>query len=304
MFDKSIPGMQRVLYEEVLAELQRLDVRSGRIAVTVRNLSIVDSIKRKLNRIILTDEYKQQVREFARAYNEITKLQTEFWRTIEPQFKPRPLLKALRNQAVDDIVNQMTNRVQVSIGDALTDILRTNITAGGSYAELAEQMRLTLLNTPGGKKGLLDSTIKTISTTSINQFNRQYTNIVASDLGYVWFRYANTEIMTSRPFCQAMVENHRYFHISQVPELLQGKYLGVRMEYVDNKTGETKKVELGRNGLPAGFIEGTNVDNFFINAGGWNCGHSINPVAEQQVPVAVREAIKAMGYYKAWERAQ
>jgi hypothetical protein len=303
-FDKSIPAMQRVMYEEILAELKRLDVRSGRIAVTVRNLSIVDSIKRKLNRLILNDEYKAQVREFARAFNEITKLQNEYWRTIEPQFKPRPLLKAIRNQAIDDVVRNMTTGVSATISDQLTSILRTNITAGGSYADLVGQMREALTNTPE-TKGILDRSVRTVTQTSINQYNRQYTNIVASDLGYVWFLYANTEINTSRPFCQAMVENHRYFHISQVPDLLEGKYLGQRMRYKDNKTGEEKTVEIyAKTGLPDGFIAGTNVDNFFTNAGGWNCGHSINPLAERQVPVAIREAVYATAAYKRWARAQ
>lgn len=300
-FDKTIPSLQRALYEEMLEQLGRLDLKNGRIAVTVKNMSIVNSIKAKLGRLILNDDYRKEVKAFIKAFNEVTKLQNDYWRTVEPTFKPRALLKAIRVQAINDTVEQMTTTLQANISDQLTSILRNNITAGGSYAELADQMRTMLNNTPESK-GIIDRYVKTVTTTSINQFSRQYTSIVSSDLGYTWYRYSNTEIKTSRGFCQAMVENHRFFHISQVPELLEGKYLGRRMEYVDNITGERRKVEIYRKtGLPEGFIEGTNVANFFINAGGWNCGHSIDPVNEKQVPRAVREEIMQTAAYKAWK---
>lgn len=295
--------MQRTLYNEVLEELKRLDLNGDNVKVTVKNLGILASIQKKMNRLILNEDYRKEVREFIKGYNEVVKLQNEYWRSIEPTFKPRPLLKAIRAQAVQDIARSMTERISADVGDSLVQLLRTNITTGGSYAELTEVMRSSILDNPDtGKKGILDTQIKTIAKTSINQFSRQYTQVVSSDLGYEWFRYSNTEIKTSRGFCQSMVENHRYFHISQVPELLEGKYLGRRMEYVDNISGESKTVAIyKRTGLPDGFIEGTNISNFFVNAGGWNCGHSIDPVNEKQVPRAVREEIMQTTAYKAWE---
>ena len=299
-FDKSIPGLQGKVYAEMLEQVKRLDISDGRIAVTVKNLSILNSIKGKLNRIILNDEYRGEIKDFAKAFNDVYKLQAEYWRGIESTFKPRPLLKAIRNQSITDVVKGLTDGIGANVSDALINILRTNITAGGSYAELSNQLRESLTRTPASD-GILDRYLKTTTITSINQFNRQYTNLVSSDLGYEWFRYANTEIQTSRGFCQSMCE-HRYFHISQVPELLQGKYLGQRMKYQDNETGETKTVEIyKRTGLPYGFIEGTNADNFFTNAGGWNCGHSIQSVNERQVPAAVVAEVEATAEYKSWK---
>lgn len=302
-FDKSIPRLQSLLYREILNEVKDLDVKGDRIAVTVRNLSKLNSIKNKLNRLILNKEYQKEVKEFAKAFNEVYKLQFEYWRSVEKTFKPRPLLKAVRNQAITDVVKNLTTQgISANVSDQITNILRTNITTGGSYTKLTEQLRESLVNTPQSK-GILDRYIKTVAKTSISQFNRQYTQIVSNDLGYTWFRYLNSEILTSRGFCQAMVENHQFFHISQVPEMLQGKYLGKRMTYKDNIDNETKTVDLySKTNLPYGFIEGTNEANFFVNAGGWNCGHSINPVNERQVPVDVREKVYQTQAYKSWLR--
>ena len=292
-FDKSIPKLQSILYREMILEIKRLDTKGDKLSVTVKNLSILTSIKNKLNRLILNDEYKAEIKEFAKAFNSVYKLQFEYWKSIEADFKPRPLLKAIRNQAIQDTVQQLTTQgISANVSDAIIGILRTNITSGGSYADLANQLRQSLTNTPESK-GILDRYVKTVTKDSITQFNRQFTQIVSNDLGYTWFKYTNSEIETSRPFCQAMVENYPYFHISQVPELLQGKYLGQKMTYTDNVNGETKTVELNKKtGLPSGFIAGTNPENFFIRAAGWQCGHSINPVAERQVPKAIREQVE------------
>lgn len=290
-FDKSIPALQDKLFKEMLTEIKRLDTKGDKISVTVKNLSILTSIKNKLNRLILNKEYVAEIKEFAKAFNTVYSMQFDYWRGIEKKFKPKPLLKAIRNQAINDAVLSLTSQgISANVSDAIIGILRTNITAGGSYADLAEQLRQSLINTPESK-GILDRYVKTVANDSIQQFNRQYTQIVSNDLGYTWFRYMNTDIETTRCFCDAMTDKN-YFHISEVPGLLEGK--GLKCE------GEPVPM-YKKTGLPYGMIEGTNAENFFIRAGGWNCRHSINPVAERQVPGNIREAVFATPEYKAWK---
>jgi hypothetical protein len=97
----------------------------------------------------------------------------------------------------------------------------------------------------------------------------------------------NTDIETTRCFCDKMTDKN-YFHISEVPEVLKG--LGCD---IYKKTG-----------LPYGMIDGTNPENFFIRAGGWNCRHSIHPVAERQVPKNIRDEVYATPAYISWKAAQ
>lgn len=283
-FNKSIPQLQSKLYKEMIAEIKRLDTNGDKISVTVKNLSVLTSIKNKLNRLILNDDYKAEIKEFAKAFNSVYNLQFEYWKSVESTFKPKPLLKAIRNQAITDTVQSLTTQgISANVSDAIIGILRTNITAGGSYADLAEQLRQSLTNTPQSK-GILDRYVKTVAHDSINQFSRQYTQIVSNDLGYSWYRYMNSDIETTRCFCDKMTDKD-FFHISEVPTMLKG--LGCDI-YAKTK-------------LPYGMIDGTNADNFFIRAGGWNCGHSIQPVAERQVPVAVLDAVYATTEYKYWK---
>lgn len=286
-FDKSIPDLQDRLYKEVIDQIKRLDTKGDKIAVTVKNLSILASIKTKLNSIILNPDYRDQIKEFVSAFNTVYSMQFEYWKSIEKSFKPKPLLKAIKNQAIFDAVQSLTTQgISANVSDAIIGILRQNVTSGGSYKALSEQLRQSLTNTPESK-GILDRYVKTIANDSIQQFNRQYTHIVASDLGYTWFRYMNSDIDTTRCFCDAMTDKN-YFHISEVPEMLKG--LGCD---IYKKTG-----------LPYGMINGTNPENFFIRAGGWNCRHSIHPVSERQVPGSIREDVFATTEYKAWKSAQ
>lgn len=284
------------MYEAIVEEVNRLDLYSdGKIRPTVKNLSILASIKSKINRIVLTDEYKKEVRDFAKAFNEVTKLQNEYWKGLETTFKPRPLLKEIRKQAITDVVGKLTEAgIGANVSDRIIDILRTNITTGGSYKKLTAQLRDGLLNTE--QKGYLDKYAKQVTVDSLNQYNAQYTQIVTSDLGYQWFKYDNTDIDTTRPWCDAMTDQP-YFHISEIPRLLRAEGLYY------NKDGVKTKVPLyDKTGLPHGMIPGTNADNLFIRRGGFNCGHQIRPVAERQVPLEVRERVFATAEYKAWIR--
>jgi len=292
-FDKSIPGLQGKLYDEMIEQIKRLDIKNGNLSVTVKNLSILNSIKGKLNRIILNPEYKGEIKAFLTSFNDVYKLQFEYWKGIEAKFTPRPLLKAIRNQAIADTAASLTTQgISANVSDNIIGILRTNITSGGSYASLAEQLRQSLVNTPESK-GILDRYVKTVASDSINQFSRSYTSIVASDLGYEFYRYMNSDIETTRCWCNAMTDLD-FFHVSELPALLKGE--GLKCD------GESVAI-YKKTGLPYGMIDGTNVENVFVRAGGYNCRHSIQPVNIRQVPKAVQDRVFNSLAYKAWKAA-
>jgi len=222
-------------------------------------------------------------------------LQNSYWKEQESKFKPRKVLTALRKQAISDTVNQLTESgIGVNVGERITEMLKASITSGGSYKKLTATLRDGLLNTE--QKGYLDRYAKQVTIDSLNQYSAQYSKVVSSDLGYEWFKYDNTDIDTTRPFCDAMTDQP-YFHISQVPSLLRAEGL-----YYE-KDGVKTKVELySKTGLPAGMIPNTNAETFFVNRGGYNCGHQIRPVAERQVPIQVRETVMATAGYKNWKK--
>lgn len=294
-FNRNIPSIQKAVLDNIIDELRRLDLRDGRIKPTVQNLKVIASIKNKMQRLILTEDYVKEVKDFVKAFNEVTKLQNDYWRSVEKSFQPKPLLKEIKRQAIETTVQKLTEAgIGVNISDRLTDILRTNVTTGGSYRSLESQLRESLTNTQKSDGSILKYT-KQITTDSINQYNRQYTQIVSNDLGFEWYSYQGSDIATTRPFCDAMTD-FRYFHVTEIPRLLKAEDL----YYM--KDGQRTKVPIyDKTGLPHGMIDGTNPGNFFIRAGGYNCGHQIRPVSESLVPEDIKQKVFATAAYKRWK---
>jgi len=105
-------------------------------------------IKNKLSKLVITPEYIKDVRDFVTSFNEVTKLQNEYWKSLESKFKPKPLLREIRKLAITDTIKNLgESGIGSLIEDQISSILRTNITTGGSYAELTEQLREKILNT-------------------------------------------------------------------------------------------------------------------------------------------------------------
>ena len=299
-FIEKVPAAQRDMLYAIDEELARLDLRNGKIKPTVANLKIITSIKNKMLRIILTDQYKAQVSQFVQAFRDVTTLHNQYWRTIEKKFKPSSLLKQIKTIAIEDTTSKlMQNGLEAAI-QPISDMLTQNITQGGSMKVLKDTLRESMTKTALGP-GILERHLGQVATDSINQYSRNYTQIVTSDLGLEWFGYRNTLIKTSRPFCIAMVER-RYFHVSEIPDLLAAKDL----VYKNPKTGKYEPVPINKKtNLPDGMYAGTNVANFITLLGGYNCGHQAGPVSDllvkTQDPKTYNRVINS-SRYKAWKR--
>lgn len=294
-FNRRIPATQKDMLAGIEDELRGLDLQDGKIKATVRNLSKIASIKNRMRKIILTDDYKAEVKQFARVFEEIETLQNQYWKQVETTYKPKAILKEIKNITIEDTVGKLMDQgIDANLVDPISDILRTNITAGGSYRSLSDQLRemMTETETPGA----LQKYAKQITTDSVNQYNAQYTQTVSSDLGFEWYKYSNTDIETTRPFCDALTDRP-WFHVSEIPALLKAQGL----TYV-NRKGQRVPVPIYRKtGLPHGMIPGTDASNFLIRRGGYQCGHQCRPVSEGLVPIEERNRVYATVEYQRWK---
>lgn len=277
-FQKVIPGIQRGMLDRLREELASLKLNENNrtIQISGSNVRRIAAITAKLRAIILTPEYKEAVKEYIKAFDEVTKIQNAYFKGLERKFKPPKLGKVLQQQAVIGVLQNLTERgIETNVLSGIEDILRKNITTGGSYAELQRALQNNLTNNGTGD-GSLQRYTKQMTTDALNQHSAQYTQLVASDLGLEWFRYSGSNIETTRPFCLACVEK-KWIHISEFPALLKGEF--PEFYKYDGKLYK---------GLPAGMIADTTPANFPINRGGYNCQHQLRPVNVAQVPADVR----------------
>lgn len=278
-FNKAIPKIQKELVEEITLLLKDLDIKNGSIKRNARNLTLINKIKSRIEKIVTGNEdYSGELKDFLASFRAITTLQNEYFSTVSDKYKPPKLTKALRSEAIDNAYESLTRAgISQGLGKPIKDILRANVTSGAKYTDLVKQVTNFMVSSKNGI-GALERYAKQITTDTLNQYSAQYSDLVTNDLGLEWFEYTGALIESSRPFCEALHEK-RYVHQSELPKVIKGDFPEFKGK-INEKTG-----------LPEGMIKGTNAQNFKIYRGGWNCQHQLVPVSELAVPKAVRESI-------------
>jgi hypothetical protein len=279
-----IPVHQKAIFDRVMLLAKELETDSkGNIRISTKNLRTIGSIRMEIERIVNSPEWKREVSEFARAFDKVADLQHKYFRTIESKYSPTKLLDEIKKQSVNYALQSLGEAgIGIGVTDKIQNILRQNITTGGSYTELVNVLRESLTDTKAGV-GVLDRYVKQITTDSLNQFSRQYSTAISSDLKMDWYMYVGAIIDTSRDFCKALVKK-KYFHRSEIPQIINGNFT----EFKQIKGKINEKTE-----LPEGMIAGTNSANFFVYAGGYQCNHQIHPVSDLVVPVGLRAKFTA-----------
>lgn len=283
-FNSRMPKVQKDAYAAILELSGDLDTQNGRIKPTVKNVKLIAKIKAELSKVIFDDQYAKELDKVVKTYEQITKLQNEYFTNAVGKFTVPAVLKEVQNLAIESVKESLGQAgIDANIIKPIKDILVQNVTSGGSKAEFVEQVRDYIL---GNKKvdGKLVKYTKQLVTDSLNQFSANYNQIITDDLGFEFYRYVGSNKDTTRPFCKALTAAKSdclpYIHKSQLPSIVEGEICGKQVPIYD------------KTGLPHGMIPGTNAANFFVNRGGYNCNHQLLGVPNALVPKAIRDKFK------------
>lgn len=277
-FTASMPSVQRQAYNEVLALASELEkYPDGRIKVSGNNMRQIAKIKQRLQEVIIDGKYERDLKKLVSTYEDITKLQNAYFTATVGKYTVPVVLAELQKQSIDITIESLGRAgIDVNVINPVRDILTKNITTGGKIGDFMEEVRAYLL-TDKETEGKLVKYTKQITTDALNQYSRNYNKVLSDDLGFKFWKYSGSLLETSREFCVKMIEAKEsgcmpVFHISQIDTLLAGKICDDQI-HINKKTG-----------LPSGLIKGTNASNFWVNAGGWQCGHQVYGVPKSRVP--------------------
>lgn len=281
-FQSSIPGVQRDVYDGMVKLVKDLDMKDGRLGATVKNVKTIGRLQARIEEIILSQPYIDRVKTFLNTFDAIALLQNNYFKGLVEDFSAPKVLEEVQKQSVDATIEGLTEAgIHGSVIPGVQDILRLNITTGGTFPQLLGQMRDYIIGTPEVPGAILQHT-QQITTDSLNQFSAQYNQVVTDDLGLVWFQYVGSLLETSRPLCKALVEK-KWVHRSELDKIVHGDFAEFKAQ-----GGKLNK----KTGLPQGMIPGTNKYNFPIYRGGYNCGHQLVPVHELVVPDFIKAKFK------------
>lgn len=276
--NEALPSFEYQIVRELELLLREIELVDGVVKPSGKNLRTVAKMKAKIERIILSPEYTKSVGSFIQAYDDVSGLQQGYFKSLEAAWNPPKILMELQTQSIASASQSLLSAgISVNVVDPVVDILRQNVTTGVAYTDLITQLR-TYIQGNADTVGHLERYVKQITTDSLNQYAAQYSDLVASDLGLMWFRYRGHRTKTSRAFCIGMV-NKQWFHRKELFDLIHGNFrqfkaAGGRLYHI--------------TGLPDGMVGGTNPENFFVYRGGYNCPHQPLGVSESNVPKSER----------------
>lgn len=281
-FNTNIPEIQKQIAMKISLLIKDLDIdNQGNIVNNIKNVKIMGKIKAEVTAIVLNPDMKGNTGEFLAKFNDVSKLQNEYFKSINKSFKPSEILDEIRKQSITSTAESLSEMgLNANVIQPIVDMLQQNITTGGSWQELNKMLQDSILSNEKGL-GTLERYTNTLTNDSLNQFSAQYTQTIASSLNYKWFIYTGGLIRTSRAFCEAL-KAKKYVHISELPQIVVGNFNEFEKEGNMNP----------KTGLPKGMIDGTNAKNFYVYRGGYNCGHQLTPTDEVNIPQNLREQFK------------
>lgn len=273
-FQSDIPDLQQLMLDKLQPIIKQFDVSGGKLLNNVNNLKLLGQLQNTLESAIINPDYKDAVKQFVDSFNDVSSLNNTYFSQFNQKFTPAKTLPLIKEQAVNATINDLVGQgLSANIIAPIQEILRQNITTGGSYTSLQQQLTDHITNNKTGE-GSLQRYTKQITTDAINQYSAQYQQTIAQDLNFSWGMYIGSNIKTTRQFCRLLTQKD-WVHKSELPGIIQGDIDGVQC--VLSKT--TK--------LPLGMILGTTADNFKIRRGGYNCGHQFFWVPDETVPAAL-----------------
>lgn len=257
-FEKALEPINREILEDVLNLLSEFTVSGGNLVPSISNLRKTVDLKKSIQGIIDNSDYPKEVREYLRSYNKTSGLTNDFFLVVSREFSPA---KALYQEIVKSNIQitrdtMLRAGVPVQFSEAISESLKTNIESGASLAETRANVSRLIIKEPQ-----LTRYASQVADDALNQFSRNYIEIVSADIGLDHYLYKGTRIGDSRVFCVDRIG--KFFTQKEVQDWGRGK--GV-----------------GRARFPwQGMIRGTNTRNIFTYLGGWRCRHRLMPVSDQ-----------------------
>lgn len=279
---------QNGMFTRVLTLLRELDLKpDGTIKQTVANLRLKARIQKELRNTIINDAYRKRVAGVVGEHDAIKRLNDGYFSDIDKikeVFKPNKQLYQLTLEGAKQLTRDslLEAGINQNIIKPVEDILTQNITTGGTFENLLDQLR-TEIKGDEERLGNLERYSKQIVNDTLHQFNATYNTTIGTDLGLVFIYYAGSLKKTSRPFCKKAAG--KYYHIKEFADF--GRQA---------KQGTTITFPSGATAKDNGFVKATNEDNIFVYRGGYNCRHSIHYTDIDGVPDKVARRALKQGY--------
>jgi hypothetical protein len=281
-FVNAIGKTQKGVMADIESIIFSLDRDGETFLLNEKNLSLINSIEKKLKETIFNDEYTSELTKYISQFKQQANLNNAYFTELSDKFDNKDVyklsLEASQKNAIA-LLGEDSFSQQLII--PITQSLQSSVNSSISFTETLSSLR-SFIEGSDQVDGRLQGYVKRIAYDAFSASDRSYTNVVANDLGLQFYKYQGVEVEDTRPFCNE--RRGKYFHKKEI-ELWGENETCCGLEWPNSKGWQ------GRNSA-------TNKATIFIFAGGYNCKDSILPVSVKSVPGSVIQRAIDAGYYK------
>lgn len=267
----AVKKTQKQIFNDILDLLGQLDRRDGMIVMSKKNLILIDEITAKTKEVVLGSDYVDATKEFISEFDTQTQLTDDYFNkldvTISDEALTAQMLKSAKRNAAELMVG---TPMDAQFLQPLRTLLDDAVSSGASWSKTVQDIN-TYVTGNDTVDGRLLRYSKQIASDSFATADRAYTNVIADENDFEFYRYVGGLLEDSRDFCKE--RNGNWYHYKEV------EHWG------------TLKSWQGR-------MPNTNPQTIFITCGGFNCKHSLTPVSVFAVPKSDIKRNIANGNYK------
>ncbi len=275
-FNSSLNVIQADVQAEVEVLIKDIGISSGNITQSVSNLKKIQKIKDRIEKVVISPEYKQRVVDFGKAFSTVENTLDSYFSELISEYSAPEVLAEIKKLSVQEVVSSLTeDGIRANVTDKIGAILQDNIESGAKYSDMVKELK-NFIEGNAEDLGAMEAYAGTITTDSINEYAATYNKIVTDDLDMDWSVYVGALVGGSRDLCEHLVAK-KFIHKSELPQIVKGNIDGHQIP-VSKKTG-----------LPYGMKAGTTANNFQVKRGGWRCNHLMLATSEERVPIELRK---------------
>jgi hypothetical protein len=265
-----IESSQNSIYELAFTKLRELDVdQDGYVHSSAANRKIIRGVNKAFDEGLSKGGYYQGLNEFVKTIPIIDAINAGYFADIGKSFTAdSTLITSLQKQTISNIESLLLNNgLESQIKEPLYNMLFQNVSVGGSYSGMVDQMKVYVKGTENDGKLLRYA--KQITQDALNNYSRSYQASIGNLLGLEFYQYVGGLMAESREFCRDRAGS--YFHYKEIESWANLDWKGKRPD--------------------------TTESSIFVYLAGWNCQHQIVPVSTFVVPKEQIVRAQDLGFY-------
>ena len=259
-FTNSIRDIEAQLMREVMKIFDEVDVKNGRLQNSEKAMRFLASLETRIDEALKKSGYNSKVAALLKNFDKIRQNNIDVHAALNNETIAYSSLNSITNLEVENTIQKLLGAgISVDFKYPIREALYRNITLGASIQDARQTITDYILSNDSKDSKLLRY-VGQVARDSISQYDGVIQKTIANELDLKDYLYVGTTITDTRCQCRYWVNKTKLYRdelIDEIQTAVDGRSLG--------------------GCKCSGMIEGTNIDNFAVNRGGYNCRHKAIP---------------------------